>query len=146
MSHELLGNDTLLLNLLQRAGVPARRALELQNLMTYCGFRTFAVIGEGDEPQTVEKNNLSTEFESMTAATAELCILLCGVSETETLRVVHEASDRGATVAIVAPYADKERERMCRAIVAAHGSTTVDNRGYLLVFNNKCLTKQHYKI
>lgn len=136
----------MLLNLLQRAGVPARRALELQNLMTYCGFRTFTISGGVGEFQTVGAETLSTVCGISTDATAELCILLCGVSETETLRVVHEASDRGATVAIIAPYADNERERMCRTIVAAHRSTTVDNRGYLLIFNNKCLTKQHYKI
>lgn len=146
MSRRLLGCDTVLLNILQRAGVSARRALELQNLMTYCGFRTFAVIGGGDEPRTMVADHLSKECGIATNAAVELFVLLCGVSETETLHVVREASDRGATVAIVVPYANKERERMCRAIVAAHRSTTVDNRGYLLLFNNKCLTKQHYKI
>jgi len=34
---------------------------------------------------------------------------------------------------------------LCRQIVAAHRSTTVDNRGYLLIFNNN-LPKQHFRI
>ena len=34
---------------------------------------------------------------------------------------------------------------LCAQIVAQHRSTTVDNRGYLLIFNNH-LPKQHFRI
>ncbi len=51
----------------------------------------------------------------------------------------------GNTVAVMSPYDGRERRAMCLQIVAAHPSTTVDNRGYLLVFNNN-LPKQHFRI
>lgn len=128
MPHRLLDADTALRDALAGAGVPARRALELQNLMAYCGYRTFAVVGKD------------------ALAPAELYIVLREASETDVLRCVREASERGAAVAVMGPYADPGRERMCHALVGAHGSTSVDNRGYLLLFHDKCLPKQHFKI
>lgn len=132
MSHRLLGADTSLRDALTEAGVPVRRALELQNLMTYCGYRTFFVAGEDALPEA--------------GTIAEVYVVLRGVCETDTVRLVREASERGATVAVLAPYADRSRERMCRALVAAHGSTSVDNRGYVLLFHDKYLPKQHFRI
>ena len=38
-----------------------------------------------------------------------------------------------------------ERQALCRQLVAAHRSTSVDNRGYLLLFHNY-LPKQHFRI
>lgn len=132
MSRRLLGADTSLRDALTEAGVPVRRALELQNLMTYCGYRTFAVVGGGAEKGI--------------ATTAELGVVLLEAPEVAVLRCVEEASEHGATVAIMSPYADPCRERMCRALVAAHGSTSVDNRGYVLLFHDKYLPKQHFRI
>ena len=43
MRRTLLGADTSLRDALLRAGVGMRRATELQNLMTHCGYRTFAL-------------------------------------------------------------------------------------------------------
>ena len=124
MSHRLLSAETSLRDALVAAGVPERRAMELQNLMTHCEYRTFAI----DE------------------ASAELCVATRMRPKAETLRLVRTACGRGATIAVMEPYADRDRERMCGAIVAGHGSTTVDNRGYLLIFNNKYLPKQHFRI
>jgi hypothetical protein len=56
-----------------------------------------------------------------------------------------EARVSGTTLAVVAPYANRERDMVCRQIVETHRSTTVDNRGYLLIFNNH-LPKQHFKL
>ena len=59
--------------------------------------------------------------------------------------LVGDAAAAGNTVAVMSPYDGRERRAMCLQIVAAHRSTTVDNRGYLLVFNNN-LPKQHFRI
>ncbi|MEG1611818.1 MAG: hypothetical protein RR971_02795 [Alistipes sp.] len=143
MNHKLLSDDTTLRDLLLSAGVGGLRALELQNLMTHCGYRTFAVCGGlFDE----DAGASGTEGGVASGASIELYILLPGLSEEETLHLVHEAAGRGATVAVVAPYANHKRERMCGTIVSAHTSTTVDNRGYLLLFNNIHLPKQHFRI
>jgi len=43
------------------------------------------------------------------------------------------------------PYADVERRNCCRHLAAEHPSTSIDNRGYLLLFNGT-LPKQHFKL
>ena len=61
------------------------------------------------------------------------------------LFAVRAAAEAGHTVALMSPYDGCERQALCGQIVAEHASTTVDNRGYLLVFNNN-LPKQHFRI
>ena len=56
-----------------------------------------------------------------------------------------EAGEAGHTVAVMSPYDGRVRQALCAQIVAQHRSTTVDNRGYLLIFNNH-LPKQHFRI
>lgn len=124
MQHRPLSSQTALRDALLAVGSSARRARELQNLMIHCRYRTFA----------------------MDEATAELCIATRSLDEPATRQLVETARTTGATVAVMEPYADRERMRMCCALVAGHGSTTIDNRGYLLFFNNKNLPKQHFKI
>ena len=65
--------------------------------------------------------------------------------ECEGLDMVVLTANTPTNLAIIAPYACRERNEACKAIIAAHRSTTVDNRGYLLVFNNH-LPKQHFKL
>ena len=89
MRGELLPGDRRLYRALRGAGVPERRAIQLQNVAIHCGYGTFG----------------------LNRADAEFCILT----------------------------------RDLPRAVAAHRSTTVDNRGYLLIFNNN-LPKQHFRI
>ena len=61
-------------------------------------------------------------------------------------RQLAEAARReGATLCIMEPYADVERRNCCRHLAAEHPSTSIDNRGYLLLFNGT-LPKQHFKL
>ena len=98
-------------------------AVQLQNLAIHCGYASFG----------------------LNRADAEFCIATRGLSRAETLALVGDAAAAGNTVAVMSPYDGRERRAMCLQIVAAHRSTTVDNRGYLLVFNNN-LPKQHFRI
>ena len=72
-----------------------------------------------------------------------------GVSIDKMLReanaLVRAAAEAGHTVALMSPYDGCERQALCGQIIAGHASTTVDNRGYLLIFNNH-LPKQHFRI
>lgn len=115
--------DRKLCDRLLEAGVPLRRAVQLQNLCTHCGYCRIAVDAVADDFII-----LTPRF---------------GFAETESF--VSRAAAVGTTLAILAPYDSRERERLCRGIVTRHCSTTVDNRGYLLVFNNN-LPKQHFRI
>ena len=123
MRGELLPGDRRLYRALRGTGVPERRAIQLQNVAIHCGYGTFG----------------------LNRADAEFCIATRSLSRTETLALVGDAAAAGNTVAVMSPYDGRERRAMCLQIVAAHRSTTVDNRGYLLVFNNN-LPKQHFRI
>lgn len=121
MRSTLLPGPRELYRALRGAGVSERRAVQLQNLAIHCGYRTFG----------------------LNRADAEFCVLTRDLPRTETLALLRLAA--GRTVAVMSPYDGSERQALCRQIVSAHGSTTVDNRGYLLVFNNH-LPKQHFRI
>ena len=123
MRDDLLPGDRDLYGALLAAGVSRRRAVQLQNLMIHCGYRTFG----------------------LNRADADLCVATRGLPRAETLALVRAAAEAGHTVALLSPYDGCERQALCGQIVAGHPSTTVDNRGYLLIFNNH-LPKQHFRI
>ena len=100
-----------------------RIRLQLQNLMIHCGYTTFG----------------------LNRADAEFCVATCGLPRPATLALVRAAAEAGHTVALMSPYDGCERQALCGQIIAGHASTTVDNRGYLLIFNNH-LPKQHFRI
>ena len=65
---------------------------------------------------------------------------------TERLRDAYEeAKFNGVTLAICQPYLNRERRNEIKTLLAEHCSTTIDNRAYILFFNNR-LPKQHYRL
>lgn len=116
------GGDRAFYEMLRSAGLSARRAGELQHLLLHCGYATFGV-------------NCADEV--------DLSVLTPDLPVRETLEIVRDAQERGTTVCLTGPYWDRERIALCRRITEEHPSTSVDNRGYLLLFNNH-LPKQHY--
>lgn len=123
MRDELLPGDRTLYEALLGEGVSVRRAVQLQNLAIHCGYRTFG----------------------LNRADADFCIATRLLPRIETLALVRAAAEAGRTVALMSPYDGRVRQALCRQIVAQHASTSVDNRGYLLIFNNH-LPKQHFRI
>ena len=104
--------------------IPHKRALQLTNLCAHCGYRD---ISYGNP------------------CAAELMVVPQSVEPESFARYVQIAAECGATLVIMTPYLNHKRDTACREIVARHKSTTVDNRGYLLIFNNH-LPKQHYRL
>ncbi len=123
MRQKLLMGDHTLYQSLLAAGVSQHRAIQLQNLAIHCHYTSFG----------------------LNCADAELCVLLCDMPCAEVQAIVRQATNTGHTVVIMSPYEGDERQMLCRRIVAEHTSTTVDNRAYLLIFNNY-LPKQHFRI
>ncbi len=121
MRRELLPGERELFRTLLSLGVSRSRAVQLQNLAIHCRYATFG----------------------LDRADADLCVATGALSPEELPALVRTAAEKGHTVAVLGPYDDRERLGVCRRIVAAHPSTTVDNRGYLLIFNN-FLPKQHF--
>lgn len=123
MRSSLFDGDHSLYDELLSRGVAKRRATELQNLMIHCSYSHFAI-------DSVAGN--------ISIATAEC--------EPHTLRLMEEqATNMGSTLCIMSPYNGRERQMCCHEIIKAHQSTSIDNRAYILLFNNH-LPKQHFRI
>ena len=106
-------------------GVPEKRAVQLQNLFVHCGYATWAV----DDA----------------ASSADIVIATCDVDNEALASYEDNARIHGTLLVIMSPYKNRERDRACRALVGKHISTAVDNRGYLLLFNNH-LPKQRFRL
>lgn len=128
MRSTLMAGDTALYDDLLSRGVPRRRAVQLQNLMTHCGYVSYGIdCAPGD------------------VGRCDIVVVTVAVPADRMVVMAGEAADNGVTMCIMAPRCDRQREEVCRAIVAAHGCTSVDNRGYLLLFNNY-LPKQTFRL
>lgn len=123
MRSTLLDGDRRLYEAILAAGAPARRAVQIQNLAIHCGYDDFG----------------------MDCAEGALYVATAASDETAIRELARRAAETGATLCIMQPYDGRERQAACSGLVAAHGSTSVDNRGYLLLFNNY-LPKQHFRI
>ncbi len=126
MSSKLNDHESVLHDALLSRGFVRRRAIQLQNLYTHCNYNSFA-IDELTNP-------------------CDLCILTPDVDDQTTRDIVRRAARRHTTVALMSPYDGRERAALCQELSEDHCCTSVDNRGYLLLFSNPDLPKQHYRI
>ena len=124
MQSKLYTADNALYGELMDKGVAKRRSVQLANLAEHCGYDNWSID--------------SMEDKKMIIATLD-------IRHTELEQYAEYARQRGATLCIITPYNNRERWEVCRRIIDTHPSTTVDNRAYLLIFNNH-LPKQHYKL
>ena len=124
MQSKPIAEDSLYASLLE-AAIPRKRAVQLRNLASHCSYGKVAL--------------------DCGCAEYDFVVLSAAFPTDKLLAAAEEARACGTTLAIVAPYANRKRDEECRRIIDTHRSTTVDNRGYLLVFNNH-LPKQHFKL
>lgn len=125
MKSKLQTSRTDLYECLRSRGISRRRATQLQNLLVHCGYDTFG-IDRASERVDMLVATLATEAERLPQLAAE-------------------AERNRSTLCVMSPYLSAERQGACRRIVDAHPSTSVDNRGYLLLFNNH-LPRQRFKL
>ena len=116
-------NNDLYTALLER-DVVVRRAIELQNLAEHCNYTTWTI-------------------DQLTSA--DLIVATMETTYEHLDRYAKFARAEGKTLCIISPYHNANRWGVCERIIATHHSTTVDNRGYLLVFNNH-LPKQDFRL
>ena len=117
------GSGSALYDELRANGMAEKRARQLHNVLQYIEGGSYSINSvEGD-----------------------LSILLVDYP-TEQLREAYERAKREEVTLVVSqPYLNRERQNEVRALMDEHGSTTVDNRAYILFFNNR-LPKQHYRL
>lgn len=125
MQSRFITDDRSVYDALCNRGVPESRAMQLQNLYSHCCYERFDLnaVAEGDDFVVLTREIPNESLKGYAA-------------EAERIR---------ATLVVMAPYDGRERETVCGEIIAAHHGTTVDNRGYLLIFNNY-LPKQHFRL
>lgn len=124
MKSKLSDSNQELYDKLLSIAIPKRRAVELQNLFHHCNYKSFAL----DE-----------------SVKCDMLILTELTSDNETITLVNEASKNRGTVIVMYPHSCRERSQLCESLIESHSSTTVDNRCYLIIFNNH-LPKQHFKL
>ena len=123
MQKRFLGEERALYDRLIALGLSHRRAMQLQNLALHCNYATWSIDAEG----------------------GELVILTLDCDAEALVRHAEAARAAKATLCILTPYHTAERWQTCCSLVEGHPSTTVDNRGYLLLFNNH-LPKQRFRL
>ena len=124
MRSTFLADDRALYNALIEQGVAKRRALQLQNLMEHLRYTSFCIDS---------------------AAEADMIIATADYPTSQLAALATTARSESRTLCIMAPSIDRERDRECKRLVAEHTCTSVDNRGYLLLFNNH-LPKQKFRL
>lgn len=124
MCSTLSGDDTSLYDALMAKGVAKRRAIQLQNLVRHCEYDSWAID---------------------TKISAQLLVATVDTAADMLGDYAAYARENGATLCIMSPYYTAERWEASCGIIDAHPSTTVDNRAYLLVFNNH-LPKQRFRL
>lgn len=125
MRSTLIAEETPLYEALRGVDVAEKRAVQLQNLATHCGVEQWSIddIKDGDGLVVV---SLDTTYDHLE-------------------QYASKARESGAILCIMSPYYNAQRWEVCRKIVEQHCSTVVDNRAYLLLFNNH-LPRQHYRL
>lgn len=124
--------DCPLFDELRRRRFSKRRAAQLQNLYTFHAYTSARFAESGGE------------FPPLDAGT--LCFAMPSLSADDTRRLVEKAAGTGCTLCLAAPYSSRQRNRMANLLVASHRHTSIDNRGFLLLFFNERLPKQHFKL
>ena len=130
MRRRIEGADTTLYADLVLRHVSRRRATQLQNLYTHCGYGNYRF----------------ADVQTVTLDGVELCIVPREYSIEQLDRLTDEARRTQTTLCILAPRDERARNRQCRHLVSEHSGTSVDNRGYLLLFNVEGLPKQHFSL
>lgn len=117
-------SGTALYDSLLAEGVAEKRAKELHNTLCYIEGKSYSV----------------NEVE------CDLSILLASYPTERLREACEEAKREGVTLAICQPYLNRERQSVVKALIEEHRSTSIDNRAYILFFNNNRLPKQHYRL
>lgn len=128
MVSHLVSDEHSLYEALLSRGVGRKRATQLQNLACHCHYERVGIDCAVEE---------FSEYDMVIATT--------DIPLEQLPAMAHEAQQQQMTLCVMSPSLNRERDKMCKSLVEEHPSTSVDNRGYLLLFNNH-LPKQIFKL
>jgi hypothetical protein len=128
MCRKLKSENNNLYQQLISLGVSQRRAIELQNLLEHCRYSSFGI---------------DCDVEQMEGKDFVVATLKCDAPTLQ--QMAARATELQTTLCILSPAYDQSRDKACKALVETHRCTSIDNRGYLLLFNNH-LPKQKFRL
>lgn len=129
----IVSDDSTIFERLTELKVPQKRAIQLQNMCSWAGYSTaYFLTDESVELDTLDERSI--------------CFILPTFPLEKMAGVCAKAEGTSCAVCILSPYESRTRSKACRAIIATHPHTSVDNRGYLVVFFNPRHPKQHFKL
>lgn len=128
MRSAFIGESRSLYDALIGCGIARRRAVQLQNLVEHCHYSTFAI-----------------DCEAEAIAGRDFVVATTAIQPSRLKEMATAARKARATLCIIAPSLDRTRDGVCQELIDEHCCTSVDNRGYLLLFNNH-LPKQKFKL
>ncbi len=108
--------------------IPRKRCIQLQNLLHHCQFSTYAINCSAEALKDIDLAIITTDIDA-----AILPSLAAAATKSNT------------TLCIMAPAFGKQRRQVCCELAENHRCTSIDNRGYLLLFNNH-LPKQVFRL
>ena len=117
------GTGSALYDALRANGVAEKRARQLHNTLHYVEGKSYSINEVG----------------------GDMSILLADYPTAQLREAYDKAKAAGVTLVVGQPYLNRERQNEMKMLIAEHRSTTVDNRAYILFFNNH-LPKQHYRL
>lgn len=117
------GTGSDLYDLLRKEGVSSKSARQLHNLISHLEAKGYSINKVG----------------------GEVSILLPDYPAEGLRKAFDEAKREKVALVVCQPYASRERQNEVLALIDEHRSTSVDNRAYILFFNNY-LPKQHYRL
>lgn len=132
MRREPDGEGDELFDRLREKGLSKRRAAQLQSLYSYRGYRSSPFAEDGAPLPPLDEGTL--------------CFAMPSLAPDETARLMAEAAGTGCTVCFVSPRLDRRRKKTAARLVSEHRHTSIDNRGFLLLFFNERLPKQHFNL
>ena len=128
MCRELKTDNHDLYDALMQHNIPLKRCIQLQNLFAHCNYSTWSI-----------------DCPTADVANYDMVIATIGTTPSTLQAMAEVAIKNGTTLCIIAPAYDRERHTVCKSLVEKHRCTSVDNRGYLLLFNNH-LPKQVFRL
>lgn len=132
MKREPQGDRSSLYDELRKRGFSKRRAAQLHNLYEFQGLTSVTFV------------EVDGHIPSMDAGT--LCLAMPEFPESNMTALAEQAREVGCTLCVVSPRESCDRSRMSRRLVDSHRHTSIDNRGFLLLFFNDRMPKQHFKL
>ena len=135
MKTSIVGDDCSVFNDLCEIGVPAKRAIQLQNMFTWAGYKA-----------TVYLTSADSKVEALQLNDRTVCFVTPDYPMEQTVKLCAVCAEKEAVLCILMPYDSRLRSKACLDIIRTHKHTSVDNRGFLLLFFNPRHPKQHFKL